>query len=92
MLAIFDKKVAKRSIFTDFAYLDERESQYIRKMYEYSNYYNQFKPNNNFDLGQFSLGGHPLNFMGGIGGLSSINASTAISPLISIPPSLLRPS
>jgi hypothetical protein len=86
--------VAKRSIFTDFAYLDERESQYIRKMYEYSNYYSQYKPNNQFDLSQFSLGGHPLSFMGGLGagGLSSINTSTSISPLISIPPSLLRPS
>ena len=33
MLTLFDKKKAKRNIFIDFAYMDERESQYIRKMH-----------------------------------------------------------
>ena len=31
MLSIFDKKVAKRNIFIDFAFMDERETAEIQK-------------------------------------------------------------
>jgi hypothetical protein len=55
-------------------------------MYEYSNYYNQFKPNNHFDLSQFSLAAHPLNLMGGI------NSMSMVSPMMAIPPTLMRPT
>lgn len=34
MLNIFDEKQPKRNIFMDFAYMDEREVNYVRKMYE----------------------------------------------------------
>lgn len=34
LLQLFQEKVAKRWIFNDFAFMDEREVNYVRKMYE----------------------------------------------------------
>jgi hypothetical protein len=66
--------------------MDERESQYIRKMYEmtyYNNNYNlPYQNNNTFDFTQFSIVGHPLNLM---------NNVTTVNPMLNIPPNLMRP-
>ena len=45
--------------------MDERESQYIRKMYEIISYYNNYQMGygSGFDLTQFSLVGHPTSLM-----------------------------
>lgn len=84
MLAIFQKRRLKRSIFTDFAFMDERESQYIRKLYEV-NLYQPGPAYSNFDLSQYSLVGHPLNLM------NNVSPTNPLSPMISIPPTLMRP-
>ena len=66
MLKKKQKKKAKRNIFIDFAYMDERETQYIRKLYEVTAYYNQYSMSyggQGFDMNQFSMMGHPLNLM-----------------------------
>lgn len=85
MLNIFNEKPLKRNIFNDFPYMDERESQYIRKMYEMTYYNNSYNPtyqnNNSFDFSQFSLG-NPLNLM---------NNVPPINPMLNIPPNLMRP-
>ncbi|CAM6004694.1 unnamed protein product [Sphagnum balticum] len=91
MLEIFYKRPIKRHIFIDFAYMDERESQYIRKMHEANNYYSQYSmgyPSGySFNsVGQVGLVGHPLNFMGGI------TPTNPISPLINMPATMLRPA
>jgi hypothetical protein len=88
MLSVFDKKAVKRSIFGDFAYMDERESEYIRKMYEMTSYYGGYQMGygtNGFDLSQFSLVGHPLNL------ISGVNPVNAVNPIIGVPPTLMRP-
>ena len=33
IIQIFAAKKAKRNIFTDFGFMDEREREYVRKMY-----------------------------------------------------------
>ena len=87
MLNIFDKKQAKRHIFHDFPYMDERESQYIRKMYEmtyYNNNYNVTYQNTQaFDFTQFSLVTHPLSLM---------NNLNPVNPMLNIPTTLMRPN
>ena len=87
MLNIFDKKQAKRHIFNDFPYMDERESQYIRKMYEmtyYNNNYNVTYQNTQaFDFTQFSLVTHPLSLM---------NNLNPVNPMLNIPTTLMRPN
>ena len=48
MLELYSKKVNKRNIFGDFKYMDERETKYIRPLYEQTimmeNNYNNFQP------------------------------------------------
>ena len=88
MLAIFDKKVPKRTIFTDFAYMDERETEYIRKMYEMASYYGGYQMSygtSGFDLSQFSLVGHPLNL------INSVNPVNPVNPIMGVPQTLMRP-
>ena len=66
MMEIFGEKKVKRNIFMDFGFMDERESQYIRKMYEYtySNQYNMDYNAQRYDLGQGSnMGGMQMNSM-----------------------------
>ncbi len=64
MLNVFRQKKAKRNIFIDFAYMDEREREYIRKMYELTAYYSQYNLGyNGFEFNQFNMVGHPLNLM-----------------------------
>ena len=58
MLEVFANKQSKRNIFMDFAYMDERESQYIRKMYESAYYHQQYNmgySGNRFDLNHLNL-------------------------------------
>lgn len=88
MLSIFDKKVVKRSIFNDFAYMDERETEYIRKMYEMASYYGSYQMTyggNGFDLSQFSLVGHPLNL------INAVNPVNPVTPILGVPQTLMRP-
>jgi hypothetical protein len=83
MLSIFEGKTGKRSIFNDFAYMDERESQYIRKMYEVSSYYNQNQAYNvNFDLNQYSMVSHPINLMNGMNSVNPVNPMVVPSPQV----------
>ena len=42
MLNIFHNKNLKRWIFSDFAFMDERESEYTRKVYEANLIYSQY--------------------------------------------------
>jgi hypothetical protein len=96
MLGIFGKKKAKRNIFVDFAYMDEREAQYIRKMYEVTAYYNQFNvgySGQGFDMTQFSMMGHPLNLMS-----NPMQPPMPVpmqvpqqSAILSVPPTVARP-
>ena len=89
-LSIFDKKVAKRNIFIDFAFMDERESEYIRKMYEMTAYYGSYQMGygaTNFDLSQFSLVGHPLNMINN----NPANPAAIVNPMIGVPQNLMKP-
>lgn len=86
MLSVFDKRPLKRSIFVDFAYMDERETEYIRKMYEMASYYG-YQMNygsTGFDLSQFSLVGHPLNLINSVNPVNS-------APIMGVPQTLMRP-
>lgn len=78
MLSIFEKKQAKRNIFMDFSFMDDRELNYIRKMHEMTHYYQSFQMGfSGMDLGQFSLMGQPH--------LKAPNMPN------NLPPSLMRP-
>ena len=88
MLNIFGKKKTKRNIFVDFAYMDEREAQYIRKMYEATLYYNQMNMAYNaqgFEYNQFGMMGRPLNLM------NNVIPPPQSAPIMSIPPTMVRP-
>lgn len=89
MLSIFGQKKAKRNIFMDFAYMDERESQYIRKMHELQAYYNSYQMGygNGFDLSQFSLAGHPSSLMSSLG-----QGTPQPPPGIALPPAMINPA
>jgi len=67
IIEIFAAKKAKRNIFSDFGYMDEREREYIRKMYEFTAYYNQYNGmgynGQRFDFSQMSMVGNPLGMM-----------------------------
>lgn len=94
MLNVFHVRKSRRSIFMDFAYMDERESQYIRKMYEltayYNSHYNMMGYNRQgYDFSQLNLVGNPLNTMapqpnGQIAPGSSM-------PMPNMPPAMMKP-
>lgn len=87
MLNSFSTRKLKRSIFMDFAYMDEREREYVRKMYEYTSYYNQYNMmgynGHRFDLSQINLVGNPL----------TMAAQTQPQPQqpTPIPPAIMKP-
>lgn len=91
MLSAFHDKKSKRNIFMDFAYMDERESQYIRKMYEVTAYYNQYNMmgynrQQGYDLTQLNLVGNPLGMM---------TPQQPIPPnnsIPSMPPAMMKPN
>jgi hypothetical protein len=74
MLEIFAGKKAKRTIFGDFAYMDEREVQYIRKLYETTVYYSQYNnmgySGQRYDVGQLNLSN---NSLGGVNQMGNGN-------------------
>lgn len=88
MLNVFQKKKARRDIFVDFAFMDERESQYIRRMYEMTNYYNSYQMGfgNGFDLSQFSLVNHPMNLMNNV----KAALKTPQPPRMGMPPGITK--
>jgi len=58
-------------------------------MYEATSYYNQYQyqyANNNFDLSQYSMVGHPLHLLNGS------NSVNAVNPMMTIPTTLMRPN
>lgn len=89
MLNIFGSRKLKRCIFQDFAYMDEREFEYIRKMYEYTAYYNQYTMmgynGQRFDLTQINLGSNPLNMT------PQTQPQTQMQTPINVPPSIMKP-
>ncbi len=94
MLNVFHNKKAKRNIFIDFAYMDERESQYIRKIYEVTAYYNQYNMMNynaqRYDLSQLNLVGNPLAMMNPQ--QSQMNPQAQMNPMMSLPTTMVRPT
>ena len=94
MLNIFRQKKAKRNIFIDFAYMDEREREYIRKMYELTLYYSQYNVGyNGFEFNQFNMVGHPLNLMSNpnLGPPPQLVPPQLVPPQLVPPPSLQNP-
>ena len=92
----------------DFAYMDERESQYIRKMYEVTAYYNQYNMMNyrqgGYDLSQLNLVGNPLAMMAPqtqqqgaqVGQTAQMGPMPQMNPMtmnpMGMPPAMMKPN